>query len=88
MNVSAMDARNFIRCKVVDGAIRGTYESLGLWSIHTLQMLKEGIYLYFLHFSRNEMASSGGKSTIINPFAPASAASCIALSSPYASRGL
>lgn len=42
----------------------------------------KGAHVAFVHFSRKAMASSGGRSTIMNPFAPASKASCTAFSSP------
>lgn len=39
-------------------------------------------YFALVHFSLKVIASSGGRSTMMNPFAPASAASWMALSSP------
>jgi len=45
-------------------------------------------YFAFRHFSRKDIASSGGRSTMMNPLAPALAASSMALSSPYANNGL
>lgn len=87
MNVSAIDARNLIRCNVVDGAMRGTYESLINGLISVAQGMLDA-YLALVHFSRNVIASSGGRSTMMKPLPPASYASWIALSSPYASMGL
>ena len=83
MKESAIFERNLIRDCDVEGAINGTYEILcGKRSAGVEHFNHGSAYPVRAHFSRNETASSGGRSTTMNPFAPACLASLIARSSP------
>lgn len=91
MKESAIPAKNLTRPMLVEGATRGTYDTLHPRTNRKYQPLPFG-YLSTsttpethpspVQTPLNRMASSGGRSTTMNPFAPAILASLTACSSP------
>ena len=81
---------NLIRSVEVDGAISGTYETLRMEIGQPLPVRRreQEAHPSRVQILRNSTASSGGRSTMMNPFAPAFLASCTARSSPCARSGL
>lgn len=74
MNESAIEARNLTRSILVAGEMRGTYDILHKRQIDSEPDTRRerGTYLEAVQMFRNLTASSGGRSTMIYPFAPAS----------------
>ena len=70
-----------MRSSVVEGAISGTYDKLSMsGAVQTEELFTT--YPVLVHPLRNLTASSGGKSTIMNPFTPASLQSASISDSP------
>lgn len=88
MNESAMGARSLTRPIEVEGAMRGTKEMLrGLdvadfMSLEAVRGRRSEAHPFERQISLNLIASSGGRSTMIKPLAPASRESFSAFSSP------